>query len=249
MSQALLAAIVFVAFGTEAAMGFGCNVLAVTLAIHLYPLDQLLPVLVSLNLVVSIYIVVRHRDAIVWPLLRRRILPLMAIGMPVGMLMLFLGSGPALKLGFGLFVIALSALELARVLGSRASTRGTAAARPLGLPASVVILTLGGLMHGLYASGGPMAVYFASRELPDKRRFRSTLSLLWLVLNVILIVGYLFRGLVDQRVAQHVGILIFPLALGILAGEWLHNRVDAWTFRLLVFALLLAGGIVLVVMT
>lgn len=247
MSEALLAVIVLLAFGTEAAMGFGCNVLAVTLAIHLVPLDELLPVLVSLNLVVSCYIVVRHRAAIVWSVLWRRFFPFMALGMPIGILMLFAGSGPTLKLGFGLFVSALSAVELARVLA--AGSRSAAPPRRLGMLVGAATLLLGGLMHGLYASGGPMAVYFASRELPDKREFRSTLSLLWLVLNVVLIASYAVRGLVGLHTLRQLGMLIIPLGLGILVGERLHDRVDAWTFRLLVFSLLLVGGIVLVVMT
>jgi uncharacterized membrane protein YfcA len=102
-------------------------------------------------------------------------------------------------------------------------------------------------MHGLYASGGPLAVYFSSRELPDKGQFRATLSLLWLLLNLILMAGYVIRGMVTWQTTRMSLLLLLPLGLGILAGEWLHRRVDAWTFRLLVFALLLGGGVVVVV--
>ena len=63
-AQLSLAAIVLAAFGMEAAMGFGCNVLAVTLGVHLLPLRQLLPVLIILNLVVSAFIAARHRRLI-----------------------------------------------------------------------------------------------------------------------------------------------------------------------------------------
>lgn len=244
MSQALLAMIVFVAFGTEAAMGFGCNVLAVTLAVHLFPLELLLPVLVSLNLVVSTYIVLRHRAAIDWRLLLSRILPLMLLGMPAGMLLFSAGSSGELKLGFGVFVVVLAAIELVRLRLDPA-----AQAPPLPLWKGALVLLTGGLMHGLYASGGPMAVYFSSRQLPDKGRFRSTLSLLWLLLNLVLMGGYLWQGVLVPRTAEMVGLNLLPLCLGIWAGEWLHGRINQNTFRLLVFLLLLAGGIVLVVST
>jgi len=243
MVQALLAVIVFLSFGIEAAMGFGCNVLALTMAVHLYPMDTLLPVLVGLNMLVSTYIVLRHRQDIDWSVLRRRILPFMVAGMPAGMLLLYLGSGGALKLGFGVFVVLLSALELLRLVHNR---RSAAVTRPLGTWQAVAVLLGGGLMHGLYASGGPMAVYFSSRALPDKGAFRATLSLLWLLLNLILMVGYVIRGMVTWETTRLSALLLLPLGLGILAGEWLHNKVDASTFRLLIFGLLLAGGVVLV---
>lgn len=241
MDLALLAVIVFVAFGTEAAMGFGCNVLAVTLAVHLFPLELLLPVLVSLNLVVSTYIVLRHRAAIDWRVLLTRILPLMLLGMPAGMLLFHLGSGRALELGFGVFVASLAAIELARL------HRGAGdEAPPLPTWKGVLVLLTGGVMHGLYASGGPLAVYFSSRQLPDKGPFRSTLSLLWLLLNLVLMGGYLLQGVLGAKVARMVGINLAPLVAGIWAGEWLHHRINQKTFRLLVFLLLFVGGIVLV---
>lgn len=155
---ALLALIVFFAYGIEAALGFGCTILAVTLAVHLYKLPVLLPVLVSLNLLLSTYIVLRHRDAVCWRVLLRRILPLMILGLPAGMLLLTAGDGPYLKLGFGVFVVLLSAVELWR---SRA--RHSAPTQPLSFWRAAAVLIVGGVMHGLYASGGPMAVYFASR--------------------------------------------------------------------------------------
>ena len=45
-SIGILAVIVFFAYGIEAALGFGCTILAVTLAVHMYELSVLLPVLV-----------------------------------------------------------------------------------------------------------------------------------------------------------------------------------------------------------
>jgi len=237
----LLALIVFIAYGIEAALGFGCTILAVTMAVHLFEIKVLLPVLVSLNLMLSAYIVLRHWDAVCWRLLLGRILPLMIVGLPAGMLLLSWGDGPYLKLGFGIFVVLLSAVELWR---SRA--RASAASHPLTFWRAAAVLALGGVMHGLYASGGPMAVYFTSREPLDKRQFRSTLTLLWLLLNGILIAVYLYRGLVTVETARMSAILLVPLVAGIAAGEWFHGRVKEHTFRRLVFSLLLFGGLVLV---
>ncbi|PIE19864.1 MAG: permease [Proteobacteria bacterium] len=236
-----LAMIVFAAFGIEAALGFGCNVLAVTVAIHLMPLEQLLPVLVSLNLLVSAWIAIRHREHVDRRALLTRILPLMLAGMPLGIFLFAFASGPWLKGGFGLFVLTLATVELSRAL------RASREARPIPLSsgASAAVLVLGGLMHGLYASGGPMAVYHASRCVAGKRRFRSTLSALWLLLNLLLLASYAWRGALTVQTLRLAGPQLLPLGLGVAGGEALHARIDERAFRLLVFSLLAAGGLVL----
>jgi uncharacterized membrane protein YfcA len=238
-----LALVVLFCFGIEAALGFGSTVLAVTLAAPFLPLELLLPTLVGLNLLVSSYITLRHRDGIDWRLLLTRILPLAALGMPVGMFLFALVGGPGLKLGFGAFVCALAARELYR----QRLPESTPA--PLGNATSAGLLLLGGLVHGLYASGGPMIVYVVSRLLDDKRRFRSTLSMLWLLLNAVLTVGYALRGLLGREILLGQAMLLPSLCLGIVGGEWLHHRVNERIFRRLVYGLLLCGGAVLVVGT
>jgi len=247
MTTVWLAAIVFTAFGIEAALGFGCNVLAVTVGVHLLPLPRLLPVLVILNLIVSTWIVARHRDAIDWQMLLRRILPLMLVGLPVGLVLFAVVTGRWLEGIFGLFVVVLALVELLRVL--RSSRLAAATPRPLSQPAALVSLFGAGLLHGLYAAGGPLAVYFSSREIADKRRFRSTLSLLWLLLNAVLLITYAARGLVTTTTITLAAPQLVPLVAGIVAGERLHARIDERTFRLLVFTLLALAGAALALAT
>lgn len=244
MALAILSAIVFAAYGVEAALGFGCSILAVTAAAHLYPLDVLLPVLVSLNILVSLYIVVRHRKDIDSKTLVRRFLPWMGLGLPAGMVLFYVTGGNTLKIAFGVFVTVLAAVELVRLYRRSAEQ----VLEPLTGWKGAVTLAAGGVMHGLYASGGPMAVYFASRQYREKGKFRSTLSTLWLVLNVVLIAGYAVKGKVTEETGRMTAVLMVPLCLGILAGEWLHGRLNERTFSALVYILLLAGGAVLVLL-
>lgn len=235
-----LAAIVLAAFGMEAAMGFGCNVLAVTLGVHLLPLGQLLPLLIVLNLVVSAFIAGRHRRLIGWRVLLTRVLPLMLAGLPGGLLLYAVAPEQWLKLGFGVFVVAISTLELLRLRGA------VAGSPPLPGWAAVAALLGAGLLHGLYATGGPLAVYYAGRQLPDKGAFRATMSLLWLVLNGVMLATFVARGAAEAGTLKLAATMLPSLAAGIVGGEWLHGRLPELTFRRLVFALLLLGGAVLV---
>ena len=49
------ALIVLISYTTQAMSGFGSTILALTLGLHLYPINVLLPVLVPLDMIVYLY--------------------------------------------------------------------------------------------------------------------------------------------------------------------------------------------------
>jgi uncharacterized membrane protein YfcA len=239
-----LCGIVCAALLVEASLGFGATVVVVALGAFLYPIEQLLPAYVPVNMVLSTYMVVRHWDAIDGRLLLRRVLPFMALGLPFGLFLFRFSGGPLLKTLFGVFVVVLATLELVR-LARTGRVNGAAAVRPLPAAAAGIFLVLGGLVHGAFGTGGPMAVYVAGREIADKRVFRSTLSALWLLLNAALLATYAASGFLSLASARLSATLLVPLAVGIAAGEWAHRRLPHRAFATLVFAVLLVAGLVL----
>ena len=50
-----LALIVLISYSIQAMSGFGSTILALTLGVHLYPIEVLLPALVPLDLLVNLY--------------------------------------------------------------------------------------------------------------------------------------------------------------------------------------------------
>jgi uncharacterized protein len=235
----LFAGAVFLAFVVEAATGFGGTIVTVTLASHLLPVEEVLATFVPVNVLLSAYLAIRHRDAIAWRLLGRQVVPFMGAGVAVGIALFQLRAEGWLRTAFAAFVVLLAAIELARP--RRPSDR------PL-RPAAARLLLLGaGLIHGLFACGGPMAVYVLSRELDDKRAFRSTLAVIWLLFNLVLVPSYALAGHVTAATLRGSVILLGALLLGVVAGEWAHGRIAPARFRVAVNVLLLvAGGALLV---
>lgn len=109
------------------------------------------------------------------------------------------------------------------------------------------LLVLAGVVHGIFATGGPLAVYVASREIEDKSRFRATLAALWLLLNVALLASFAADGRVGRASMAISASLAPSLLLGLLAGELAHRRVAVPLFRALVFSFLLIAACVLAV--
>ncbi len=235
-----LAAIVCFANWVEALAGFGSTLFALVLGAYFFPLEQLVPTLVPLNLLLSAYIVFRHPAGVDWKILGRQILPWAGAGTVVGVLVFGKIPQKELKLVFGAVVAGLALFELGRF-------RTEAKAAPLSGFAGAGWLLGGGLMQGLYASGGPMIVYFSSRSFTDKYRFRSTLSMLWLILNLAVFAGLALKGELTSQTLRLSAWMLAPVGLGIALGEWSHSRVPERAFRKLTYGLLFVAGISLLV--
>jgi uncharacterized membrane protein YfcA len=214
----------------------------VTLGAQLIGLEEVIRLMVPLSFLQTGYIVIRHRDGINWSLLLRRVLPLMSLGMALAFVLLTKVGGPWLGLAFGLMVLALSARDLHHLRVPQAALE-----KPISKPASAAALLGAGVIHGIYASGGPMLVYAIGREGLTKKVFRSTLSMVWIILNVILVARFVLAGDYDRGVALDILLLVPTVPLGILLGEWVHHKVDERRFRIAVLALLVAAAISLIV--
>ena len=107
------------------------------------------------------------------------------------------------------------------------------------------MLFAGGVVRGAFATGGPMAVYAATRAIPGKAAYRATLSVLWTALNLVLLATYASSAQIDQG-SMSLSLALLPsCALGLVLGEVAHHRVPAALFRASVFVVLALAGCVL----
>jgi uncharacterized membrane protein YfcA len=241
MTLFLLSCILVAAHMVETVTGFGATVIALSLGVHLVDVRELVAALVLVAWIQSAWILLRSFRHTQGRLLFTRILPACALGFPLGIWCFRALGGEGLKVLLGVFVTAVASMELRRLY------RKNTAARPLSRPAGFGLLAAGGFFHGLFASGGPLIVYYASRALQDKTAFRVTLSALWLILNSVLIAFYIPTGRMAGQAPALALCLLPAVALGILSGEILHSRVNEETFRKIVQIVLLFTGLTLLV--
>jgi len=236
------ALLVVAAYAVQTATGFGSTLICVTFGAHLIGLEEVVRLVVPISFLQSVYFSGRHRDGIDWTLLLRRVLPLMTLGVGLAFYLLTRVGGPWLGLAFGVIVLTLSSRELHRLCFA-----SSALDRPISRAASVSALVGAGVIHGIYASGGPMLVYWLGRQGLSKKVFRSTLSMVWILLNSILIVRFAISGAYDRRALLDVILLAPAVPCGIFLGEWVHHKVDERSFRMAVLVLLIAAAISLLV--
>jgi uncharacterized membrane protein YfcA len=232
-----LVLIVLISYTTQAMSGFGSTILALTLGIHLYAIDVLLPVLVPLDMIVNLYIVARHYRHISRPHLFRSILPAMGIGVAAGIVAFQYVEGDWLKKLFGALVILLSIRELFRLWRNRQEKIVLSNLKATGF------VVAAGIVHGIYASGGPLLIYAVSKLDLSKTVFRSTLGAVWFIFSVILTASYLIAGIFTAQTVKLILILLPTILIGIVLGEWLHHRIDEYRFKIFVFVVLLFAGV------
>lgn len=236
-----LMAIVVLSNITEACAGFGATILAVIFGARYFSIEDLIPMLVPLNLLLSFIVVVRYHGDIDRKALVSRILPIAGLGMPIGIAIFQYAPSQVLKIAFGVIVVLLGLFELAtEALAKKKGGRG--ANRRLPFWQGFAFLLGGGIMQGLYASGGPFVVYYASREIADKRKFRTTLAMLWLILNAVLVSSLVLTGKITRFTLQFSLYLLPAVLIGMVIGMKVHDRVSETAFRRFVYALLVVAG-------
>lgn len=240
---AVLMTIVFFAFVTETTVGFGSTILTVTLGANLVALNVLLPAFVPLSILLSLWIVIKYRSELEPAYILRRILPAVAVGMILGMAMYRLGSPSTLLLFFSSFVALMAIYELYK------EWRGTVSLAPLPGWQSALLLASGGVVHGIFGSGGPLIVYVTSKQLTDKAKFRATLAVLWLILGVTLLINFQLAGDLSIETFKITVLFLPMLVLGILVGDRTHHILPQSIFRVAVWGLLLFASAILIART
>jgi len=235
MKLLLLGLIVFLSYTVQAMTGFGSIILAITFGSFFYPVKTVLPVFVLLDLILNLYIVWKYVKIADTALLFRKILPLMIAGAVVGLSIFHAYAGNS-KFLLGFLVTFLAIFELVNFY--RKSDK--VSIRP---EVANAFLFTSGVVEGMYASGGPLVVYVLNKLPISKSVFRSTLALLWVLMDVFLIAGYVVMGIVVKKSFLTVLILFPVVVFSLLWGEFFHFRVDERKFRLTVLYILLVGGL------
>ncbi len=112
------------------------------------------------------------------------------------------------------------------------------------------LLVVAGVVHGMYVCGGPLLIIYATKKLKDKDEFRSTLSMVWVVLNIVnLVRDILFGNFITGD--PKMTFIVLAMALGVLIaavviGNLIAKRLNRKTFMIITYVLMAISAISLI---
>ena len=236
--------IVFTTFAVEGIAGFGSAVMALPFVSMLIGVERAVPMLSSMGLLLSLFIVCRsyrELDLREYGFIILHAAPGVAAGL---FLMDFLPRDVliALLVCF-IFFVGIRGLVCFSRPGEGTPVPDMKAPHTL---LARGILFLGGVIQGAFSSGGPVVVMYASKAIPEKSRFRAVLSSLWLTTNSIMALKWTVAGNVWTPFLGRMIVCMLPfIVCGMVTGDFLHHEVDQRKFTLLVYSVLIAAGCLL----
>lgn len=233
---ALLA--VVAAYAAFSLLGFGSALLASPALALVLPVARVVPLLAMLDAGGSLARGWRSRQLISGAALRL-LLPLMLLGQLAGVAVLALLPLRTMALLFGGFTIVLGLNSL------RPAAAGSAP--PAGWRSGLLHGLAGGVLGGMFGSGGFVYARYLQRRLPERDAMRATQAVLIATSTVWRVVLCAFAGLIDFRLLSTVLLLAPAALLGFRLGKHLDAGLSParWTQLLNLFLIAAGGALVL----
>jgi len=229
----------FAGYAVRGAAGFGSGVVATPLMAFVLPLSTVAPLVTFLGVFVSVRQAIRDWNLIAWKHILAFV-PGILIGVPLGIWVFREASPQVVLKALGAYVVAYALYSLfGAKLGLGHWTMPRWAALPIGTLGAIVATLFGGM-------AGPVYVTYLDGLKLDKRVFRVTTSTALFTLAIVRSVAYLVGGVFALGDLVLVAAAAIPVALGTLAGDRLHDRLDPETFRRLVGGVLVFSGAALI---
>jgi uncharacterized membrane protein YfcA len=160
-----------------------------------------------------------------------------ALGMPLGLLLVREAPERAVRGLLGIVLVGFSLYNLAR---PRLPTlRGGAWLVPFGLAA--------GILGGAYNTNGPPVVLYGALRHWPAHRFRATLQGYFLPAALLICAGHAAAGLWSLEIFRLFALALPAVGLAIVLGIRLSRRIPAERFGRVLYASLVALGLLLLV--
>ena len=235
--EIVFAIVIFVTVFLQAVTGFSGAVLAVPPALRLVGGNVALPVLNVLSIAVSIYLVVCYFKSIQWK----------------EFLILVLCIGAGFGGGFAFELLPINHDILIKVYGAVLAIIAIiyffAPLEKIKIPFWVlcVLLVIGGLMHKLFLSAGPLVLIYALKRFQDKSQTKGTLAAVWIVLNSILLGQQIGQGLFNAHLWLIIAVGLGAAILALTLSHFVAKKLPRSIMSKVAYVLLFVAGISLII--
>jgi len=224
--------IVLVAGYVRGYSGFGASMIIVIGLSLFYPITEIVPAILLLEIIASSYLLPKVFRQVDWSSLSVLLIGVL-VGTPLGVYLLSNLPDSIMRSAVSIIVIGLIPLLW----------RGFSLKTMPGTKLTVFTGALSGIINGSAAIGGPPVIlfYFSSPKGADISR--ASLIAFFLVTDIMASGACAFNGLITAKTFWLTGISIIPLVIGLTLGSRSFFKTDPEIFRRRVLLLLMVMAI------
>jgi hypothetical protein len=227
------AAVLFLAYLVRGVAGFGSGLIAVPLLAQVFPLQEVVPLVVFLDYVGSMGQGLRNRNLIAWHE-QLPLVPFSLLGVAAGLALFFLAKEMVLAQALGVFVMVYAIYQLLPLPALRGSRFFAA---PFGF--------LGGFVGTIFGTGGPFyVIYLGLRDL-EKSSFRATFAINFLIDGAIRLGAYAVFGFFHEGVLMAMAASLPIVVVGLWAGGRIHIGLTQTAYLRIISTVVFVSGVAL----
>lgn len=214
--------------------GFGDALVAVPILALFFPMEQVVVVMGLIGLVQGALMIRRGWEDVDWRQVRTLALSA-AVGVPAGLLLVGYVSEKIVKIMLGVLIIGYALRSLLQL--------------PIPTSRSQKLGVLAGLASGMcgaaYTLPGPPVILYGSVAGWSASDFRATLTAYFLLLSVMLNIGFASAGYWDRDALILTAIAAPGMLSGNLLAGWIGAKIDGEAFGKALDVVLVALGVML----
>ena len=234
-----------IGFFIQGTTGFGCTVIAAPITNGLLGTTMGVPYGTAITIPFLYYLAIKGRKDISWQDLAKIVL-LCAPGILIGQYLFYQISPQTAKVLIGAMVTVIALMNLhkyvVKPLVIKEIEENEVADTLVKRIFRYGCLILGGIVHGAFNIGGPLITVYTLEAVKDKKKFRNTMTMLWVVLNSWNLFNQHQNGAFTNELnsALLVGL---PLAgIGFFFGMRFLEKINREQFLRIVYVVLLIIG-------
>ena len=110
----------------------------------------------------------------------------------------------------------------------------------------IIILLLYGLLQGVYACGGVTLIIYAVNVLKEKESFRSTMSMIFLSMTLLMIGLQAGQGVYTPEVNHLIMLSLAPAIITVIIANKIASKINTELMLKVIYVLLILMGIILI---
>ncbi|HEY9575299.1 MAG TPA: sulfite exporter TauE/SafE family protein [Lachnospiraceae bacterium] len=233
-------------FFVQGCTGFGCTVIAAPVTNGLLGTAEGVPYGTLITLPFLYFLGVKARKEVSWKDLLK-IIVLCAPGILIGNYLFFTIPELAAKLAIGAMVTLIALMNIVKHIINPLVLKKQVVEETVDTTGKKIFrygcLILGGIVHGAFNIGGPLITVYTIEAVKDKKKFRNTMNMVWVILNTWNAITQYRNGAWNIHLGSALLVGIPCAALGFFLGMAFLKKINKETFLRIVYCVLLFIGL------